>query len=99
MRITYFLQDIHFEWDRRKASQNLIKHAIPFRIAAECFFDPFLKYLDDEMHDDEVREKFIGMTKNSHLLIVVYTIREDDIFRIISARPATKRERKTYERQ
>jgi len=73
--------------------------ATPFRIAAECFFDPFLKYLDDEIRDDEVREKFIGMTKNSHLLIVVYTIREGDIFRLISARPATKRERKEYESQ
>lgn len=99
MPITYFLQDIHFEWHRRKASQNLIKHGIPFHIAVECFFDPFLKYLDDEIRDDEVREKFIGMTKNSHLLIVVYTIREGDIFRLISARPATKRERKDYETQ
>lgn len=61
MRISYFLQGIHFEWDSQKASENLIKHGISFHTAAESFFDPFLKYTDGGDRDGGVREQLIGM--------------------------------------
>lgn len=98
MRISYSLEGIRFEWGSEKEAENFSKHGIFFKTAAKCFFDPFLKYLGDEVRDNEVREKFIGMTTNWRLLIVVYTMREGDIYRIISARSATKRERKDYEK-
>jgi uncharacterized DUF497 family protein len=63
------------------------------------FFDPFLTIMDPEIHTDQIREAIVGMTNNWRLLYVVYTMLEDDIIRIISARAVTKQERKKYEQQ
>ena len=97
MTIEYELQGIQFEWDSYKFDSNLHKHGISFETACETFFDPFLQSVQVEEVDEEFREAIIGMTVAWKLLHVVYTIRNEDKFRIISARPVTKIERNKYE--
>lgn len=99
MNIRYTAQNIQFEWDSHKAQSNLIKHGIAFESACDALFDPFVCYLKTESIDGESRDAVVGMTNNWQVLYVVQTIRDGDIFRIISARRATKQERKDYEQQ
>ena len=99
MKIEYSLQGIQFEWDSSKSETNLRKHGITFENAWEVFFDPFVRMMETEIHDGQIREAIVGMTKNWRLLYVVFTIPNDDIFRIISARPVTRQERQQYEEQ
>jgi len=99
MRIDYHLHSIRFEWENEKAATNLRKHGIAFETACEVFFDPFLRMLDPENLDGQIREAIIGLTMNWKLIYVVYTMRKGDIFRIISARSVTKYERRLYEEQ
>ncbi len=98
MDIQYTLHTITFEWDSHKSAVNVYKHDVSFKAACQVFFDPFLRYLEDEMVDGELCETIIGMTESWHSLYVVYVLRED-IIRIISARKVTKSEREWYENQ
>ena len=98
MNIKYILHNITFGWDSQKAASNLRKHNVTFELACEVFFDPFLRYLEDEVVDGENRELIIGLTTNWQLLHVVYVMRED-IIRIVSARLVTNVEREFYENQ
>lgn len=98
MDVVHRVDDIRFEWDRRKASANLRKHGVAFETACEVFFDPFVRCVGMEVVDDEPRETVIGMTADWTLVAVVYVFR-DEAVRIISARSATRPERKAYENQ
>lgn len=95
MDVTYQLQGVLFEWDENKAQANIQKHGVTFEEAAEVFFDPFYQTGDASV-DEEERDFIIGYTFSQRLLLAVYTER-DDRTRIISARPATRAERKVYE--
>ncbi len=99
MKIDYSLQRIRFEWDNQKAATNLRKHGIAFENACEVFFDPFLRMMNPENLNGQIREAIVGLTMNWNLLYVVYTMRKGDIFRIVSARSVTKHERRSYEEQ
>ena len=85
MENRYSLQGVLFEWDRTKATANFNKHNVHFETACEAFFDPFVYVLDEEQKGDEQRERLIGMTLEWNVLCVVYTERQGDVFRIISA--------------
>jgi len=86
-----------FEWDPQKAKSNLIKHGVSFEEASTAFQDTLSLTIDDSLHSiDEDRVVLIGMSNKNRLLVVVHTERGDNI-RIISARKATKEERKNYE--
>ena len=86
-----------FEWDKDKAESNLRKHEISFWEAASVFSDPLSLTIDDPIHSlEEQRFVIIGVSEYERLLVVVHTIRGENI-RIISARQATRQERKTYE--
>ena len=98
MTVSYTLYDIKFEWESRKASDNLKKHRVSFETACEAFFDPFLAAVETRRIGGEFREAIIGMTVNWRLLYVAYVLR-DEVVRIVSARTATKAERKSYEDQ
>ncbi len=98
MDVQITLHNITFEWDSYKSTANVRKHNVSFEVACEVFFDPFLRYLEDEIIHGELRETIIGMTKNWQLLYVVYVLRGDTI-RIVSARQVTKSERRWYENQ
>ena len=86
-----------FEWDEKKASQNVKKHGLFFEEAATVFGDPFSITIYDPLHSkDEDRYVILGISNKNRLLVVVHTDRNNKI-RIISVRKATKRERKQYE--
>jgi uncharacterized DUF497 family protein len=65
-------------------------------MACQVFFDPFIR-IEDATVDEEVRDAAIGLTEDWTLLFVVHLMREGDTIRIISARPATAWERRSYE--
>jgi len=96
MDIEFARHGIRFVADRDKARRNLRKHGVPFEQAAEAFFDPFLKVVDAGRHD-EARDAIIGSDHSSRLLFVVHLLLEDDCIRLISARKATREERRYYE--
>ena len=86
-----------FEWDPKKAEANLAKHEISFEEALEVFADSLARIFPDPEHSvDELREIIIGHTEKQQLILVNY-IEIDHRVRIISARKATRRERKDYE--
>lgn len=88
---------LNFNWDNEKAKVNIRKHGVSFKDAATVFDDPFSITLDDTLHSqEEDRFLIIGYSQQQKLLVVVYTYRGNNI-RIISARIATRRERKIYE--
>lgn len=88
-----------FEWDPVKASTNLEKHDVSFEEAQSVFFDPSSITLHDPDHSiDESRFIINGYSVRQRQLVVVHTDRDGRI-RIISARPANRRERKKYEQE
>ncbi len=88
---------VRLEWDKNKAATNLKKHRISFDEARTVFSDPLARIFDDEEHSaDEPREIIIGHSIARRLLLVSFTER-GEVIRIISARRATKQERKEYE--
>ncbi len=95
MEIIFRLQGVDFEWDQDKATSNYQKHGITFEEAAEVFFDPFHR-IGDASVDEEQRDFIIGYTISQRLLLVVYLERKERV-RLVSARQATRIERKTYE--
>ena len=84
-----------FEWDEYKNRQNLRKHGISFEEAQAIFDGTVFTTLDNRFDYGEVREISIGAIKDSIIVVVVHTDR-DIVIRIISARLATRRERKDY---
>jgi uncharacterized DUF497 family protein len=97
MDIAFSLQGIVFEWDDEKAQLNRAQHGVTFEEAAEVFFDPFYQYGDATPASvQEQRDFILGYSVALRLLLVVSTERGDRT-RIISARPATRDERKLYE--
>ena len=84
----------HVKWDPRKAEANLEKHGVDFASAALVLEDDNALTIEDFDHD-EARFVSIGMDDTGRLLVVVHALGESTI-RIISARKATKRERRQY---
>jgi len=88
---------LRFEWDARKAARNRVKHGVSFEDAATAFGDPLSLTISDPDHsEDEDRFILVGSTTTGRLVVVVHVERVE-VVRIISARLATKQERRTYE--
>lgn len=88
---------LQFEWDPKKAISNRQKHGVSFEEASTVFEDWFSSTIADPLHSaDEQRLVTIGHSTRGKLLVVVHTQRDLRI-RLISARHATKRERRLYE--
>ena len=88
-----------FEWDEEKARSDSQKHGVTFEEASTVFADPLAAIFTDEAHSaEEAREIIVGHSADGHLMIVSFTER-DEAIRIISARSASKRERRDYERR
>ncbi len=88
---------LRFEWDASKAHQNFFKHGVSFEEASTVFADPLsLTILDPDHSIVEERWVTISQSYSRQLLVVVY-MEHGDVIRLISARPATAGERRTYE--
>jgi hypothetical protein len=88
---------MRFEWDPGKAKRNLKKHGVSFEEAVTVFYDPLSATLDDPDHSgEEARSITIGFSSRGQLIVVAHAERGEAL-RIISARPATPRERKKHE--
>jgi uncharacterized protein len=90
-----------FAWDARKALRNLAKHGVSFEEAVTVFADAdALEFEDEEHSSTELRSIRIGFSLLGRILFVVYTVRRmkhgKEAIRIISARQATRKERKAY---
>ena len=85
-----------FEWNENRAISNEKKHGVSFAEATTIFGDPDAITIPDPKHsEDEQRKITIGESYKGRMLIAVHTERGDNI-RIISTRPASKKERKQY---
>jgi hypothetical protein len=90
---------LRFTWDPQKAARNVRKHKVGFPEAATAFADPLSLTIPDPDHSvGEERFVLIGQSERRRLVVVAH-IERGDLIRIISARPATRRERKTYEEE
>jgi uncharacterized DUF497 family protein len=88
---------LEFEWDPTKAAANRRKHGVEFEEAATAFADPLSLTIPDPDHSmGEARYLLLGVSRLGRLLVVGHTERAAHI-RLITARPATRRERRTYE--
>jgi len=87
---------VHFQFDPAKAASNLKKHGVSFADAEGVFYDPLAIHQLDPDSDDEERFVAIGLGSAGTILVVIYTLRGEEI-RIISARHATRHEVKSYE--
>jgi uncharacterized protein len=91
-----------FEWDAAKDIANQKKHGISFEEASYVFYDPLLVMTFERIVNGEERWQTFGMVGDIRIVMVAHTIADDsgsEVFRLISARAATKRERRNYEEQ
>ena len=101
------MSEIDFDWDPHKAEENIRKHQISFEEASSAFYDEHARIVYDPDHSqDEDRYILLGVSEESRLLMVCHLYKENDdlrsvvdhrLIRIISARPATKDERRQYQ--
>jgi len=95
---------IRFEWDEAKNLSNRRKHGVSFEEACAVFHDPLYVSAQDRIEGGEPRWQTLGMVGELLLLTVAHTVREEshdgavlEVIRIISARQATRKERRRYE--
>jgi hypothetical protein len=90
---------MRFDWDGRKATSNLQKHHIRFEDAITAFDDPFALMAPDPKHSTPTEERrwLIGES-DIGVVVVVFAVRQpDDVYRIITARRAGRKERLRYD--
>ena len=89
---------MRFNWDPRKASANIKKHGVSFDEASTAFADPLSITVPDPDHStDETRFLLIGRSVRQRMLVVIHAERSESDIRLISARLASRRERRIYE--
>ncbi|MEE8484205.1 MAG: BrnT family toxin [Nitrospinota bacterium] len=88
---------IRFDWDKNKAKRNVAKHKVSFEEASTVFGDRLSITIEDPIHSS-IEERFItiGSSFRGRMIVVIHCDKGDAI-RVISARVATRGERKTYE--
>jgi uncharacterized DUF497 family protein len=87
---------MEIEYDPQKARSNLSKHGVSFEEAATALYDPLALVQEDTDSMGENRWVLTGLSSQANLLTVVYTLRNEEVIRLISARKATRREAKYY---
>ena len=91
---------LRFEWDPRKALDNLRKHQVSFEEAKTVFLDDDALLIPDDEHSTE-EERFVimGFSARLRILVVCHCYRQsEEVIRIISARKANRVEHRQYER-
>lgn len=94
------MKKYRFDWDSKKAASNFKKHGVSFEEAASVFYDDFaVEFFDSDNSELEDRFLMLGLSSSMRLLLVCHCVRDNgEILRIISARKATKKESRLYER-
>jgi len=90
---------IKFEWDAVKALKNVEKHGVSFEEASSVFYDEFAVQFYDDGHSELEEDRFLvlGISNNFRMLMICHCEKQSgNVLRIISARKATKNERKFY---
>jgi len=87
---------VNITWDPNKAEVNFKKHGVRFSDAEMVLYDPVAMTLEEHIVANEQRYVTIGTDAVGRIIVVVYSYRSDTI-RLISARKATRGERKQYE--
>jgi len=90
---------VKFEWNPSKAQSNLKKYGVSFEEAKSIFYDELaIQFYDNDNSESEDRFIMLGISNELNILTVCHCERQEgEIIRIISARKATKNERKFYE--
>jgi uncharacterized DUF497 family protein len=95
---------MRFEWDQAKNLSNQRKHGVSFEGASHVFRDPLYVSVQDRIENGELRWQTLGLVEGLLLLTVAHSVREEfgdgtlvEVIRIISSRPATRKERRRYE--
>ena len=86
---------VEFDWDPDKAERNLLKHGVSFPEAATVFGDTLSTTFPDDVRSEQ-RWIIIGISEQRRILVVCH-VEEEEAIRIISAREATRQERRFYE--
>lgn len=89
-----------FVWDQKKNSSNIKKHGVSFELAASVFDDPLHLSVLEYKSKGEERWTTLGSSATGKIFVVIHSYKEtanDEIVRIISARQATRKEKKQYE--
>ena len=94
------LKQIRFDWDQWNSQKNEIKHGVSAEEAESVFADRYHALFRDVIHSTASEHRYIilGESSQMRVLMVGFTVRRDK-FRIITARPASRRERKLYEEE
>jgi uncharacterized protein len=97
---------LRFEWDPSKNRSNRRKHGVSFEVASRIFLDPLHISVPERFVGNELRWQALGMVGDVLLLMVAHTVVEEkegeetiEVVRIISARRATRSERRRYEEE
>jgi len=91
------MMSFKFEWNTQKAETNLKKHGVSFEEAMTVFDDAhYLLFTDPKFNED--RYIAIGFSRKAKLLVVIHCYQEN-VIRLISARKATSKEHKSYEKR
>ena len=95
------MSKVRIEWDDNKNRANKRKHGVSFEEAATVFVDERAILIDDPGHSsDEDRFLLLGTSAALRTLVVCHCYRESaELIRVISARKASRKERKTYEQR
>jgi uncharacterized protein len=86
---------VRYVWDPKKARSNEQKHGLSFEEAVTSFAHPLAIMVDDLVQHE--RALLIGMSKEANILVTVFIEKSEDVVRLISARLATRHERRRYE--
>jgi len=94
------MDEIKLSWDARKAKQNIKKHRVSFEEASTVFFDErAIEFFDPDHSEQEDRFLMLGLSGRLRVLVVSYCLRKKGSeIRVISARKATSKEQKVYNR-
>lgn len=92
------MSNIQFDWDQKKAAENVKKHGVTFEEARTVFFDERAKLIDDPDHsEDEDRFVLLGVSNTLKVILVCHCYRQEgNVIRIISVRKASRHETKQY---
>jgi uncharacterized DUF497 family protein len=92
--------EIAFDWDQWNVQKNELKHGVSRLEAESVFYDPRHRLFQDERHSKPAEPRYIlyGRGLESRVLMVGFTLRAKRV-RVITARPASRKERRIYERR